>query len=181
MLVITIPASELWNEKTQTFDYTKEQTIQLEHSLVSISKWESKWHKPFLSKKDKTFEETMDYIRCMTLTQNVDPNVYSALTQENIDKIDKYIRDPMTATTFSDDKSGKNNREIVTAEVIYHWMIAQNIPAEYRKWHLNKLIALIRVCSIKNTPPGKRKNSKDLASQYAALNMARRKQLNSKG
>ena len=102
MLQITVPALEQWDEENQEFINTKAQTLTLEHSLVSLSKWEAKWHKPFLSTKEKTYEETMDYIKCMTLTQNVDPNVYKALSNENIHAVNKYIEDPMTATTFGE-------------------------------------------------------------------------------
>lgn len=183
MLQITIPAVEQWDERKQEFVSSKEQTLRLEHSLVSISKWESKWKKSFLSTKEKTYEESIDYIRCMTITQNVDPDVYSLLTRDNMKEIDEYIRDRMTATTFSDDKSsgsGKGKNEIITSEVIYYWMTAQNIPTEYEKWHLNRLLTLIRVCNLKNAPPSK-KSKKDIMSQNAALNAARRKQLNTRG
>lgn len=180
MLRITIPAAELYDERTKEFIYMREQTLQLEHSLVSLSKWESKWCKSFLSKKEKTYEETMDYIKCMTLTQNVDPGVYNRLTNANIDEINRYIEAPMTATFFSDDKMPKSSREIVTAELIYYWMIALNVPFECQKWHLNRLLALIKVCNIKNSPPKKR-SRKELMSRNAALNASRRKQLNTKG
>ena len=180
MLRITIPAVELWDERKQEFIITKEQTLQLEHSLVSISKWESKWCKPFLSKQEKTFEETLDYIKCMTITQNVDPEVYNYLTNKNIEEINNYINAPMTATYFSDEKTSKTSREQVTAELIYYWMIALNIPFECQKWHLNRLLTLIKVCSIKNQPPKKR-SRKEIMSRNAALNAARRKQLNTKG
>jgi hypothetical protein len=180
MLQITIPAVELWDERKQEFVTTKEQTLQLEHSLVSLSKWESKWCKPFLSKQEKTFEETLDYIKCMTITQNVDPEVYNYLTNENIEEIKKYIEAPMTATYFSDDKTVKSSREQITAELIYYWMIALNIPFECQKWHLNRLLTLIKVCNIKNQPPKKR-SKKEIMSRNAALNAARRKQLNTKG
>lgn len=180
MLRIVIPESELFNEQTGEFISVKKQTLQLEHSLVSLSKWESKWHKPFLGKEDKTFDETIDYIRCMTLSQNVDPNAYMFLTQENIKEINDYIGDPMTATTFSNDQSGRNNREIITSELVYYWMVALNIPFECQKWHLNRLLTLIRVCDIKNQPPKKRSQGQ-IMSRNAALNAARRKQLNSKG
>ena len=180
MLRIVIPESELFNEQTGEFISVKKQTLQLEHSLVSLSKWESKWHKPFLGKEDKTFDETIDYIRCMTLSQNIDPNIYTFLTQENIKEINDYIGDPMTATTFSDDGNGRNNREIITSELIYYWMVALNIPFECQKWHLNRLLTLIRVCNIKNQPPKKRSQGQ-IMSRNAALNAARRKQLNSKG
>lgn len=180
MLQITIPAVELWDERKQEFVTTKEQTLQLEHSLVSLSKWESKWCKAFLSKQEKTFEETLDYIKCMTITQNVNPEVYNYLTNENIEEINKYIEAPMTATYFSDDKTVKPSREQITAELIYYWMIALNIPFECQKWHLNRLLTLIRVCNIKNQPPKKR-SIKEIMSRNAALNAARRKQLNTKG
>lgn len=180
MLRITIPAVEQWDEAKQEFIYTKEQTLSLEHSLVSLSKWESKWCKPFLTKQEKTFEETLDYIKCMTLTQNVDPEVYNYLTNENIKEINEYIGAPMTATYFSDEKTSKTSREQVTAELIYYWMIAFNIPFECQKWHLNRLLTLIKVCNIKNQPPKKR-SKKDIMSRNAALNAARRKRLNTKG
>ena len=180
MLKITIPKGELFNEETQEIITCKEQTIQLEHSLVSLSKWESKWHKPFLGKDEKTFEETIDYVRCMTITQNVDPNAYSFLSNENIEEINNYIGDPMTATTFFEEKTGSGKKEIITSEVLYYYMIALNIPFECQKWHLNRLMTLIKVCDIKSQPP-KKMGKKATINHYAALNAARRKQLNSKG
>ena len=182
MLPITIPATEKYNELTNEFIYRKEQKLLLEHSLVSLSKWESKWHKPFLSsKKDsKTQEETIDYVRCMTITQNVDPAVYYDLTPDNYAKIQAYIDDPMTATTFSDIQKGRPNFEIITSELIYYWMIAYNVPVEFEKWHLNRLLTLIKVCSIKNTPP-KKMSKKEIMSRNAALNASRRQAHNSRG
>ena len=180
MLQITIPAGEQWDEINQVFINTKEQTLQLEHSLVSLSKWESKWCKAFLTKNEKTDEETIDYIKCMTTTQNVDPNVYNCLTKENIEQVKKYIEAPMTATYFSEEHSGKSSREQVTSELIYYWMIALNIPMECQKWHLNRLLTLIRVCNIKNQPP-KKMSKRAIMSRNAALNAARRKQLNTRG
>ena len=180
MLRITIPAREYFDESTEEFITIDEQTLQLEHSLVSLSKWESKWCKSFLSNKDKSYEETIDYIKCMTLTQNVKPETYNYLTTENIKQINDYIEAPMTATSFREDKNGKKNREIITSEVIYYWMIALNIPFECQKWHINRLLTLIRVCNIKNQPP-KKMSKRETASTYAAMNAARRKKLNSKG
>lgn len=170
----------MFNEEKSEFIYVEEQTIQLEHSLLSISKWESKWGKPFLDKANKTEEELMDYIRCMTLTQNVNPSSYFALGKENIDKIKKYIDAPMTATTFSNNKQSKPNREIITAELIYYWMIAYNIPFECQKWHLNRLLTLIRVCAIKNEKP-KKMSKHDVLSRNRALNEARKLQYNTSG
>lgn len=181
MLQITIPeVSELWDEINEEFISFKEQTLKLEHSLVSLSKWESKWCKSFLSRSEKTHEETIDYIKCMTLTPNVKPEVYDCLTNENIEQIGKYIEAPMTATYFSPSTSGGHMREQVTSELIYYWMIAYNIPFECQKWHLNRLLTLIRVCSIKNEPP-KRQSTQSIMSRNAALNAARKKRLNTTG
>lgn len=180
MLRITIPSVELWDEYKQEFVTTKEQTLLLEHSLVSLSKWESKWCKPFLTKDKKTIEETIDYIRCMTLTQNVDPTVYSYLTNDNILQVNKYIEEPMTATWFSEDKQSKANSEQITNELIYFWMFTFHIPKDCEKWHLNRLMTLIRVFSAKNQPE-KKMSKRDIMSRNRALNEARRKRLNSKG
>lgn len=180
MLQITIPAIEYWDEGKQEFVVEKEQHLQLEHSLVSLSKWESKWNKAFLTKRDKTFEEILDYIKCMTITQNVSPKAYDGITDANIDEVRNYIDAPMTATYFTDDRTSRNGREIITSELIYYWMISLNIPFECQKWHLNRLLTLIRVCNIKNQPPKKR-SQKDIVKQNAALNAARKKQLHTTG
>lgn len=181
MLQIEIPLSpEGWDEEKEKFVTGKSLTLQLEHSLVSLSKWESKWNKPFLAKGERTLEETLDYIKFMTLTKNVDDSVYRKLTTENIQQINDYISAPMTATTFYEDKQTKGSKEIVTAELIYYWMIALNIPFECQKWHLNRLLTLVRVCNVKNAPP-KKMSKRDIASRNAQLNAARRKQLNTKG
>lgn len=181
MLEIKVPAGEQWDEARQVFIYTEECTLQLEHSLVSLSKWESKWHKPFNTRDRKTPEETIDYVRCMTLTPDVDPSVYSGLTNENIDAINKYIEDSMTATRFSKDiNNGKSSSEQITAELIYYWMISFQIPFECQYWHLNRLLTLIKVCNIKNQPP-KKMGKRELMSRNAALNAARRKQYNTRG
>lgn len=179
MLQITIPSQELWDSRTNEFVVTKETRLELEHSLIALSKWESKWEKPFLSKQEKTNEETVDYIRCMTITRNVDPGIYLFLTMDNLQAVNDYIAAPMTATTFSNDRS-KPSREIITAEIIYYWMIAYNIPFECEKWHLNRLLTLIRVCSVKNGP-SKKMSKRDILRQNAQLNAMRRKQMNTTG
>lgn len=179
MLKITIPSREMFNEETQEFFHIHEYTIQLEHSLVSVSKWEAKWNKPFLSKEKKSIDETIDYIRCMTITQNIDPSVYNGLTTENIEKINKYIDAPMTATTFYNNK-GRINNEVITSELIYYWMTALNIPMECQKWHLNRLLTLIRVCNVKSNPD-KKMSRREIMQRNSALNAARRAKLNSKG
>jgi hypothetical protein len=191
-LLVTIPAQpaiperEYFDEKKQEFipipgkPAIKEQTLKLEHSLVSLSKWESKWCKPFLSKNNLTTEETLDYIRCMTLTQNVPPEVYERIPEESVKQISEYINAPMTATWFSKDIEKKSSNEAITSELIYYWMIALQIPMECQKWHLNRLITLVKICNAKNAPP-KKMSKRSIMSQNAALNAARRKQLNSKG
>ena len=179
MLEITIPDREFFDENTSSFITIKGATLRLEHSLVSLSKWESKWNKPFLTKDEKTYDEIIDYIKCMTTTQNVNPEVYTIIDDKSVEAINSYIEAPMTATTFSDQK-GKGNKEIVTAELIYYWMIALNIPFECQKWHLNRLLTLVKVCSIKNQPP-KKMSKKDLMNRNTALNNARRQKLNTKG
>ena len=181
MLQITIPANELWDESKEEFIQVKETTLELEHSLVSLSKWESKWCKPFLTKNNKSDEEMLDYIRCMTITPKVKPEIYYALTRDNITQINDYINAPMTATWFSDDKQKRGSREIITSEIIYYWMIALNIPFECKKWHLNRLLTLIKVCNIKNDPNPKKMSKKSIMSRNAALNAARRKQFETKG
>lgn len=190
MLQIVIPGrpeTEWWDPtkgedgEFVTIPGSKDRTLQLEHSLVSLAKWESKWCKPFLSKTPMTEEETADYIRCMTITQNVPLEVYQHISGEIIEEVTTYINAPMTATWFADNKrSGKSTGEVVTAELIYYWMIALQIPSEYQKWHLNRLLTLIQVCSEKNKPP-KKMGKRAIMNQNAALNAARRKQLNSKG
>lgn len=180
MLKVTIPGDEFWDEKKEEFVHTKDVTLSLEHSLVSLSKWEAKWHKPFLGTGEKSVEETVDYIRCMTLTQNVDSSVYQFIDDNTMKQVSDYIADPMTATWFSKNDNSPPSREVVTAEVVYYWMIALNIPFECQKWHLNRLLTLIRVCNAKNAP-SKKLGKKQLAKRNAALNAARRKNLGSKG
>lgn len=188
MLEITIPEQhyEFYDEVKEEFlpqIDIKETKIQIEHSLISVKKWEQKWHKPFLKDSEKTHEEMMDYIRCMTLTHGVDPKVYSWIPEKIIEEIIEYINDPMTATWFSKNNligAQKNSREVITAEVIYYWMIALNIPVEFQKWHLNQLLTLIKVVNIKNGKP-KKVSAVDAARERAALNKKRREQYNSNG
>ena len=180
MLQIKIPAGELWDQKNQEFILTKECTICLEHSLVSLSKWESKWHKPFLNSKQQTKEETIDYIRCMTITQNVDPNVYMAIGNDILEKVNEYIKDSMTATTFHESENRRSSNEIITSELIYYWMVSANIPFECQKWHLNRLLTLIKVCGLKNQTP-KKMPKIEIYKRNRVLNEARRKKYNTRG
>ena len=179
MLPITIAEAEYFDEEKGEFIQVNEQNLRLEHSLVSLSKWEAKWKKPFLSRTPKTREETIDYIRFMTITQNVNPIVYDFLPDSIIAKVQEYIDDPMTATTIKPNpKPGK--REIVTAEIIYYWMTVYNIPFECEKWHLNRLLCLIEVCNAKSEKP-KKVPKNEAYSSNKALNAARRAKAHSKG
>lgn len=183
MLKITMQ-SEYWDEKNNCFVYPPAQTLELEHSLISIAKWEAKWHKSFISNKNKTSEEIIDYIRCMTITKNVDPDCYYRLSNQNIEEIQAYIDNPMSATYFAPEPEEPGaKKETITAELIYYWMIAYQIPIEFEKWHLSRLLTLIRLCEIKNRPAGKkgRKHDRSILSRNAALNAARRKRTGSKG
>lgn len=179
MLDLVINKQEFWDDENQEFVYTKPCKLQLEHSLVSVSKWESKWCKPFLEKDEKTLEQTIDYIRCMTITQNVSNEVYDHLPPEVFISVKNYIDAPMTATWFKEQKkSGK--KEIITTELIYYWMTVYNIPMECQKWHLNRLMTLIRICDIKNNKPEKR-SKKEMLAERQALNEQRRAQNSTKG
>jgi hypothetical protein len=180
MLTVLIPDIESFDNKTQEFVTIKGTTLQLEHSLVSISKWESKWHKPFLNKDPKTREELIDYVRCMTITQNVNPLVFDGIPNSVMKKIREYMDDAMTATTIKSQGKGKNGSEQITSELIYYWMVALEIPFECQKWHINRLLTLIRVCDIKNKPP-KKMSKRETLQQNARLNAMRRKRHNTKG
>lgn len=188
MLQIIIPEREYFDDQRQEFIYSKKHTLLLEHSLISISKWESKWKKPFLANSnDRTIEESKDYIRCMSLSPTWDDSVYDDITNDEMKQIAEYIDDKMTATWFNDkndptQKNGKpgRNGQIITSELIYYWMISFNIPFECQKWHINRLLTLIRICQIKNTPAKKMKK-KDLYARNRELNEARRRQLGTKG
>ena len=180
MIRITIRSGDYWDERRQEFINVEGGTILLEHSLMSVAKWESRWKKPFLGKEQKTREETIDYIRCMALNKNISPIVFETLTNSAIAKISEYINDPMTATTFSGNDTQKPSREIVTAELIYCWMTMLNIPFSCERWHLNRLLTLVRVCNIKNSPP-KKMGRNELLSRNAKLNAERRKMLGTNG
>lgn len=181
MLQIKVPGKEAWDEKSEEFISVPDTVLSLEHSLISISKWESKWHIPFLGKEEKTSEQINDYIKCMTITPNVKDEVYNCLTRQNINDVMAYINDPMTATTIKERDGGRRmSREIITSELIYYWMVALQIPFECQKWHINRLMMLIQVCNVKNQPD-KKMSKRSTAQQNAALNAARRQKARSRG
>ena len=180
MLELNVPAVELYDDKTEEFFTVRGQLLKLEHSLVSLAKWESKWCKPFLTNEDMTNAETVDYIRHMTISQNVDAFIYHHLMRHYLTEINTYMALPMTATTFRKDDSPWVNREIITAEVIYYWMTVFSIPFECQKWHLNRLLTFINVCNVKNQPKKKMSKAQAAAEQHA-LNAKRLKDLGTKG
>lgn len=180
MLSITIPAQEMFNDKDQTFIDLPEINLELEHSLVSLSKWESKFNKPFLSLENKTQEETIGYIEAMILNPIYPTNFWMQLTQKNIDEINEYIDSKQSATTFGEMPKHKSRGEVITSELIYYWMIAFNIPFDCERWHLNRLFSLIRICNIKQGKPKKMTRS-EIAQRNRELNAQRRAKLNTSG
>lgn len=184
MLKLHVPASEWFDDETQTFVLqSKPCDLMLEHSLLSLSKWEAKWKKPFLEENPpRTDEEFLDYIRCMTINQGIDPMAYYNLTEESITKIRDYIADPMTATTVRkhNNKRPGGPRKIITSELIYSWMVNYGIPFECQKWHLNRLLMLIEVCNAENGEQ-KKMSPREVMRENASLNAMRRAQRKSKG
>lgn len=180
ILRLRVPSVELYDDAKEEFVNTKEYNLSLQHSLISIAKWESRWTKPFLETENKTLEETLDYVKCMTITQNVPDVAYEYLSEEVLNKIKEHIKAPMTATTIAKQSGGGNNKEIVTAEIIYYWMVALDIPMECQTWHINRLLTLINVCNIKNNPP-KKMGKQDAMAQQRRLNQQRKEQMQTKG
>lgn len=181
MLKIVIPGTEYYNEEEECFESIGDVDLELEHSLVSLSKWESKHQKPFLSKDSKTPEEILSYMEAMIISPLYSPDVFARLSQENILEINNYIESKESATTFgSMPERNKGRGEIITSELIYYWMVAFNIPFACEYWHLNRLFALIRICNIKNANP-KKMSKHEIASRNRDLNAARRAQYNTSG
>lgn len=180
MLQLSIVTSELFDESSDEFVDADSVELELEHSLVSLSKWECKYEKPFLGENTKAEEELLDYIRMMVIGPVPPDDVLSKLSQGNVEAIERYINAKMTATWFSNDPSPSVNREIVTAEIIYYWMISLGVPFECQHWHLNRLLTLIKVCNLKNQPK-KNMTRAEAASMQSDLNQQRRAELGSTG
>jgi hypothetical protein len=180
MLEIKVGGVESYDDSKQEFVIVGGTPIQLEHSLVSLSKWEQEYEKPFISTTEKTDEELVFYVKCMTLTPEVPEELYLKLSDENIQDINDYINKKMSATWFSDAPNAPPSREIITAELVYYWMTVFNIPFECQYWHLNRLFTLVRVCNIKQAKP-KKMSRAEVAQRNRELNERRRSQLGTKG
>ena len=174
MFTLHIPIEERFNEETNEFT-SETLAVELEHSLASISKWESKWELSFLSTEDKTPEQLVGYLHDMCRTPNVPEDIFFRMTPQNNEDLNKYLQSKMTATWFSDEPQNPTKRDIITAEIIYNWMIVFNIPFEFEHRHLNQLLTLIRVCHKKSESPKKQSRSEQLA-RHRALNEERRRQ-----
>lgn len=179
MLTIKIPDSEFWDESKEEFYFVKGKTLKLEHSLISISKWESIWHVPFLD-TEKTEEQALSYIKCMSLTEIQDDLILKAISPIKRKEIADYIDDSMTATTIRETKKQTSKSERITSEVVYYWMIKFGIPVEFEKWHFNRLIMLIRVCTEKEKP-GKKMSQQDIARSYREINERNKRKWGTKG
>jgi hypothetical protein len=178
VLTVRVVLEESFDEATNMFD-VELFDLRLEHSLVSLSKWESKFKKPFLGKDEKSSEEWFWYIRFMCL-EDVPKGIFEKITDKNILEIQEYINDPMTATWFSDVDDGKPAKETITSELIYYWMVAYTIPFTCEDWHLSRLLTLVKVCNQKNQPP-KKMSAQEIASRQRDLNAKRKAQHNTSG
>lgn len=180
MLRIIVPGTELFDQETSTFTTIGDRLIELEHSLLSLSKWESKFQKPFLSSTAKTTEEVFEYIKFMILTDPIPDEVFTNLTETNLEAIQEYIESKQSATTFREMKQSRGRSETITSELIYYWMVTYQIPFECEAWHLNRLFSLIRICGIKNSKP-KKMSQTELREYNRKLNSERRSALGSSG
>ena len=178
---IRIPELHLFNEATNEFFDIRETYLTMEHSLVSISKWESKWHIPYLAPGEKTPEQALDYLRCMTITQNIQPGIYNYIPDTEMRRIKNYIEDSMSAYKFKEEEGKGRTKKAITSDYLYFCMVTYRIPVEFERWHLNRLITLIQICSEENNPKKNKKSKRRITSDYAALNAARRAKLGTTG
>ena len=182
MLKLIISGDEFYNEETEEFTFSEPIVLELEHSLVSLSKWESKFERPFLSGGVRTIHDTLSYVEAMILTPNYPEDIVKQFKQEDLDKVNQYIGSNQTATTFGTmpEQTHKSKGETITAELIYYWMVAFSIPFECETWHLNRLFSLVRICNLKNSKPKKMSKS-EIAARNRALNEKRRAELGTSG
>jgi hypothetical protein len=180
MLTITVPGDEVYDESTGLLSTVNDVHLELEHSLVSLSKWEQMYEKSFLGSTEKSDEEVFGYIHCMVVTPDYPADLLNKLTKDNLEEINTYINAKMTATVFHDPPGAPKTREVITSELVYYWMTVFNIPFECENWHLNRLFTLIRICNVKQQKP-KKMNSAEAARQRAELNASRRAQYGTSG
>lgn len=180
MLVINLLGQELFNEETQEFSTTENVVLELEHSLISLSKWESKFQKPFLTTTNKSRDEILGYVEAMILNPTYPKDLWTRFSQGNLDDINTYIESSQSATTFGTMPDRRGRGETITSELIYYWLVAFNIPFECERWHLNRLFALIRICNLKNGKQ-KRMSKSEIAQRNRELNMQRRAQFGTSG
>lgn len=180
MLKLVLPETEYYDETQNLFVTQEPKTLVLEHSLRSVARWESKWNVAFLSDKEKTREQTLDYITCMSVNKNIPDSLLQRIGNKELQTVSDYINAKMTATTITRRGTKRPTSEIVTAEIIYWWMIQYGIPPEYEKWHLNRLLMLIEVCNLKSGPQKKMGRQEQMAQQRA-LNKARQAKYKTKG
>lgn len=176
MLTITVPELELWDEENEAFNSEPSFQLQFEHSLASLSKWESKYEKAFLVEDHKSQEEMLWYIYFMLIPPGVSFDKLSRLSIENLGEINEYIESKQTATTFRESLVKKGRAQKITAELIYYWMYSFGIPTEWENRHLNQLFALIRVFSANQSKSGKQtKQSRAEAAEWQRTENARRR------
>ena len=181
MLQIYVPTQEYYDERNEMFINIPAVTLKLEHTLVAISKWEAKWKKAFLGKQEKTNEEIVDYVKCMTLNEEpIDSMVYTALTASDFKKVKAYLEDKMSASCLPERDKGESG-DTVTSELIYYWMVALQIPFECQYWHLNRLLTLVQICNMKNNPDKRKMSREELLARNRALNAERKAKYNSRG
>lgn len=180
MLRIIIEGDELFDESTNEFSRVGDIVIDLEHSLVSLSKWESMYQKPFLSSEKRSTEEIFGYLKAMMLDADIDSNLVRRFSQKTIDQIQEYIDSSQSATTFGNMPARNGPGEVITSELIYYWIVSYNIPFEVERWHLNRLFSLIRICNLKNSKP-KRMSRNEIAQRNRELNAQRRAELGTSG
>lgn len=142
----------------KAYDGDTEVVLQFEHSLLSLSKWESKSKTPFLATPVKTAEVLLDYFEDMLLTPGTPPGIIYRLSPEQLKELTEYINDPMSASSVPQEGPNRRTPEITTSELIYYWMTALKIPFNPAEtWHLNRLMMLIQIANYKNQPEKKRR------------------------
>jgi hypothetical protein len=180
MLTITVLGEEHWDQENEKFVYPDSFKLELEHSLVSLSKWESKWEVPFLGEKPKTTEMVLDYIECMILTPDPPADWISKLSKENIEEITAYFDSKQSATWFNDHHPEPKTGETITSELVYYWLDICDIDWQAQYWHLNRLLTLVKIHTVKQAKP-KPMSRSEMLRRRRALNKQRLKEMEEGG